>query len=63
MCFGQYETGERKARYIVRTMYYNKKYSIMAKPANRQHSLLYKYLQQWTNFQGNAICAFQGSIW
>ena len=46
MCFGQYESGDRKVRYIVRTMYYNMKYNIMANPANRQHSLLYKYLQQ-----------------
>ena len=28
--------------YLVSTMYFNKKHSIMAKPANKQHSLLYK---------------------
>ena len=33
MCFGQYKSGKRKVRYIVSTMYYKKKYSIMAKPA------------------------------
>ena len=43
MRFGQYESGERKVRHIASTMYYNKKYSIMVKPANKQHSLLYKY--------------------
>ena len=36
----EYESGKRKVRHIVST----KKYSIMAKPANKQHSLLYKYL-------------------
>ena len=40
MCFGQYESGKRKVRHIVST----KKYSIMAKPADKPHSLLYKYL-------------------
>ena len=44
MCFGQYKSGKRKVRYIVSTMYYKKKYSIMVKPANKQHSLLYKCL-------------------
>ena len=38
--FWQYESGKRKVRHIVST----KKYSIIAKPANKQHSLLYKYL-------------------
>ena len=38
--FWQYESGKRKVRHIVST----KKYSIMAKPANKPHSLLYKYL-------------------
>ena len=44
ICFGQYESGERKVRYKVSTMYYNKKYSVMAKLANKQYSFLYKYL-------------------
>ena len=38
--FWQYESGKRKVRHIVST----KKYSIIAKPANKQHTLLYKYL-------------------
>ena len=38
--FWQYESDKRKVRHIVST----KKYSIMAKPANKQHSLVYRYL-------------------